>query len=215
MKSISLKNMEPLTAEEKAFSADLENYNQLLKYMKINKLDQEEWYDILILHYLRAVKKYLNIPHLQQYEFVTVLFKTLDSARSNHFKAMTTQKRMPEGGIYSLDYIIEDGTGKAFYDEAWQEDHKVNIEKQAIFKELFQEFYHKCIECEPDYDGWCSWEGGINGYLKCELDLLLEGYTVKQVNRKTEKQYSYGYQEKDLIGDMKRFRRIFNEVFGI
>ena len=65
MKRINLKNMEPLTAEEKAFSADLENYDQFFKYMKINKLDQEEWYDILILHYLRAVKKYLNIPHLQ------------------------------------------------------------------------------------------------------------------------------------------------------
>jgi len=61
MKRINLKNMEPLTAEEKAFSADLENYDQFFKYMKINKLDQEEWYDILILHYLRAVKKYLNI----------------------------------------------------------------------------------------------------------------------------------------------------------
>ena len=40
MKGIDLKNMKPLTAEEKAFSADMGNYNQFFKYMKINKLDQ-------------------------------------------------------------------------------------------------------------------------------------------------------------------------------
>lgn len=54
----------PLTEEEKIFSADLENYNQLFKYMRIYKLDQEEWYDILIIPYLQAVKKYISIPRL-------------------------------------------------------------------------------------------------------------------------------------------------------
>lgn len=140
MKSISIKNMEPLTAEEKAFSADLENYNQFFKYMKINKLDQEEWYDILILHYLRAVKKYLNIPHLQQYEFGAVLFKTLDSARSNYCKAQNTQRRRPEGGIYSLDFVIEDDKGKEFHADTWLIDKKASVEKQVISKELFLEF---------------------------------------------------------------------------
>ena len=56
--------------------------------------------------------------------------------------------------------------------------------------------------------------GGINEYLKCELDLLLEGYTAKQVNRKTEKQYPYGYGVDSLERDIEGFRRIFKEVFG-
>lgn len=217
MKRINLKNMEPLTAEEKAFSADLENYDQFFKYMKINKLDQEEWYDILILHYLRAVKKYLNIPHLQKYDFGAVLFKTLDSARSNYCKSMTIQKRMPEGGIYSLDIVLKDDNGKDFHadSDSWFIDKKTSVEKQVIVSELFREFYKKCIECEVDADGWCPWDGGINGYLKCELDLLLEGYTVKQINRKTEKQYPYGYNVDDLKRDIKGFRRVFKEVFGI
>lgn len=116
MNSISLKNMEPLTAEEKAFSSALENYDQFFKYMKINKLDQEEWYDILILHYLSAVKKYLNIPHLQQYEFGAVLFRTLDSARSNHCMEgysqyqtwRKTEKQFPYGyTLYNLERDIE------------------------------------------------------------------------------------------------------------
>jgi hypothetical protein len=80
---------------------------------------------------------------------------------------------------------------------------------------LFQEFYKRCIECEVDADGWCAWEGGINEYLKCELDLLIEGYTIKQINRKTEKQYPYGYKVDSVESDIEGFRRIFKEVFGI
>lgn len=170
MKSINLKDMEPLTAEERAFSADLENYNQFFKYMKINKLDQEEWYDILILHYLRAVKKYLNIPHLQQYEFGAVLFKTLDSARSNHCKKMTIPKRMPEGGLCSLNYTINDDKGKELHVDAWLIDRKTSVEKQVIFKEMFKEFYRRCTT----YDDFFGNEGEVNEYLKCELDLLIE-----------------------------------------
>lgn len=207
MKSISLKDMEPLTAEEKAFSADLENYNQFFKYMRMNKLDQEEWYDILILHYLRVVKKYLNIPHLQQYEFGAVLFKTLDSARSNHYKSMTTQKRMPDGGLVSLDYTMEDGSQI----EAWLEDRKISVEKQIIFKEMFKEFYKRCITYDDDFWG----KDEVNEYLKCELDLLMEGYSQYQTWRRTEKRFPYGYTLCSLERDIEGFRRIFKEVFGI
>lgn len=209
-KSINLKNMEPLTAEEREFSADLENYNLFFRYMKINKLDQEEWYDILILHYLRAVKKYLNIPHLQQYEFGAVLFKTLDSARSNYRRSMTTQKRMPDGGLVSIDYTLEDQKGKEHQIETWLIDRKTNIEKQVIFKEMFQEFYKKCITYEDDFYG----DGAINEYLKCELDLLVEGYSEYQAWKKTEKQFPYGYTLYNLERDIDGFRRIFKEVFG-
>ena len=212
MKGIDLKNMEPLTAEEKAFSADMGNYNQFFKYMSINKLDQEEWYDILILHYLRAVKKYLNIPHLQQYEFGAVLFKTLDSARSNYCKAMTTQKRMPEGGIYSFDIVLEDDKGKGFHVDSWLIDRKASVEKQVIFKEMFKEFYKRCTTYEDDF--WGN-EGEVNEYLKCELDLLIEGYSEYQTWKKTEKQFPYGYTLYNLERDIEGFRRIFKEVFGI
>lgn len=122
---------------------------------------------------------------------------------------------MPEGGLCSLDYVFEESNGREHRVESWFIDHRQNIERQVIFSELFQEFYKRCIECEVDADGWCAWEGGINEYLKCELDLLIEGYTIKQINRKTEKQYPYGYKVDSVESDIEGFRRIFKEVFGI
>lgn len=203
----------PLTIEEREFAA--EHHGLIYRYMKNMKLDPEEWYDLLIVDYLQSVKRYFSNPQLQVYGFVPILFRRLDAARQAHFKAINAQKRMPEGGLCSLDYVVEESNGREHRVESWFIDHRQNIERQVIFSELFQEFYKRCIECEVDADGWCAWEGGINEYLKCELDLLIEDYTIKQINRKTEKQYPYGYKVDSVESDIEGFRRIFKEVFGI
>lgn len=205
MKGINLKNMEPLTAEERTFSADMENYSQFFKYMKINRLDQEEWYDILILHYLRAVKKYLNIPHLQQYEFGAVLFKTLDSARSNYCKAMTTQKRMPEGGLCSLNYIIDDGKGKELYVDAWLIDKNTSVERQVISKSCFEEFWNAI-------DGF-FW----NEQMKVVASLLLEGYSKREVIEHMRIKFDdpqWGNSVNDWNFTINQLRTAFKDVYG-
>lgn len=138
MKANEVNYDRPLTEEERVFSADLENYDWLFKYMSINKLDQEEWYDILILHYLRAVKKYLNIPHLQQYEFSTILFRTLDNARINYFRDINREKRMPSGGIVSLDWEEESMNGKRTAPMTWI-DLKQSVEKTVMYHEMILE----------------------------------------------------------------------------
>lgn len=138
MKADEVNYDRPLTEEERVFSANLENYDWLFKYMSINKLDQEEWYDILILHYLRAVKKYLNIPHLQQYEFSTILFRTLDNARINYFRDMNREKRMPSGGIVSLDWEEDSLNGKRTAPMTWI-DLKQSVEKTVMYHEMISE----------------------------------------------------------------------------
>lgn len=201
----------PLDEEEKEFAADLENYDHFFGYMRFHKLDPEEWYDILIEHYLRAVKKYISMPGLQEYRFSTILYKTLDSARLHHYEAMNRKKRKPEGGLVSLDLVLEDDRGRERQIEAWMIDKNASVERQVIFKELFKEFYMQCITGDVAE----TWEDGINGYLKAELDLLLEGYSLYQVNKRTEKQYPFGYDMESLQRDIVDFRQIFRKVFGI
>lgn len=96
-----------LTEEEREFAADWKNYNCFFRYMGVHKLNQEEWYDILIIGYLQAVKKYFSIPQLQAYNFEAVLFRTLDTKRGNYWRDMNRQKNMPSGGIVSLDWEVE------------------------------------------------------------------------------------------------------------
>ena len=149
MKANEVNYDRPLTEEERVFSANLENYDWLFKYMSINKLDQEEWYDILILHYLRAVKKYLNIPHLQQYEFSTILFRTLDNARINYFRDMNREKRMPSGGIVSLDWEEDSMNGKRTAPMTWI-DLKQSVEKTVMYHEMISEILSNLNDAQAE-----------------------------------------------------------------
>lgn len=149
MKANEVNYDRPLTSEERVFSANLENYDWLFKYMSINKLDQEEWYDILILHYLRAVRKYLNIPHLQQYEFSTILFRTLDNARINYFRDMNREKRMPSGGIVSLDWEEDSMNGMRSAPMVWI-DLKQSVEKTVLYNEMISEILSNLNDAQTE-----------------------------------------------------------------
>lgn len=200
----------PLTDEERAFASDMDNYNQLFRYMKIHRLDEEEWYDILIMHYLRAVRKYLTIPKLQEYEFEAVLFRTLDNGRSNHYRAMNTQKRKPEGGFVFLDYTME--SDHMFSENTipeWWVDKKTSVERQVIFKESFSEFYRAVatdvFDCVAEHDKWL-------------LDLILEGYEIKEIAKKYEAEY--GKRDLSTVDFIEyilngRIRKCFKKAFGI
>lgn len=200
----------PLTAEERVFAE--EHHDYLYQFMRWNHLPVEDWYDELVIPYLNAVKKYCSREELHIYPFYAVAEKVLSRAVYGKHRADHAQKRMPEGGFVSLDYELEgDNPFAEYMVEDWWIDKKINVERQVILRELFQEFYNKCIYC--DSDAWC--DDHINDYLKCELDLLLKGYTRRQTNKETEKIFNNGYSVKDLDFDLKEFRKIFKEVFGI
>lgn len=200
----------PLTAEERVFAE--EHHDYLYQFMIWNHLPVEDWYDELVIPYLNAVKKYCSREELHIYPFYAVAEKVLSRAVYEKHRVDHTQKRMPEGGFVSLDYMLEGDNPFAEYRvEDWWIDKKINVERQVILKELFHEFYNKCIYCDSDAWG----DDHINDYLKCELDLLLKGYTRRQTNKETEKIFNNGYSVKDLDFDLKEFRKIFKEIFGI
>lgn len=203
-------NDRPLTVEERVFAE--EHHDYLYQFMRWNHLPVEDWYDELVIPYLNAVKKYCSREELHIYPFYAIAKKVLSRAVYGKYIADHAQKRMPEGGFVSLDYMLEGDNPFAEHRvDDWWIDKKINIEMQVILKELFQEFYNKCIYCDSD-----SWgDDHINNYLKCELDLLLEEYTRRQVNRKTERIFNNGYNVEDLNTDIREFRKIFKEVFGM
>ncbi|WP_297720808.1 hypothetical protein [Intestinimonas sp.] len=65
----------PLTAEESTFAA--EHHHLLLSYLKKAGLDFDEFYDIAVFGYLRAVRKYLARPELRAYQFSTIAFRAM------------------------------------------------------------------------------------------------------------------------------------------
>ena len=191
----------PLTEEEKRFAE--EHHNLMYRYMKIHELDPEEWYDILIIPYLNAVKKYHQYERLQSLKFEQVFFRTLDSARSNCFRDMNREKNRPEGGLFSYDASVDDGykEHELGFDLV---DIYVNVERQVILKELYKEFYRRCTE----------YNARIAGIRKIELEMLLQGYRMSEIlNFLSESDMKVS--EKTLFANRRVFQKIFKEVFGI
>ncbi len=94
----------PLTEEEKIFAE--EHHDMIYHYLGYHRLPIDPWYDILIIPYLQAVKKYHTYEHLQKLKFDQIFFRTLDNARSNYYRDMNRQKRRPGGKVVSFDEVI-------------------------------------------------------------------------------------------------------------
>lgn len=160
-------SIRPLTDEERVFAADEGNYNYLFFYMRKMNLDPEEWYDILIIPYLDAVKKYHEYESARQYAFSTVLKNKLYSAFTAELKQRRSKKRMPEGGIVSLDYtLLGDNPFCEYNIDEWWIDRKQQTEKIVLDKEMLAEILF----------GLTDVQGRI-------FEMLLEGYNKREIGK--------------------------------
>lgn len=96
----------PLTPEQSIFAA--ENHDLVIKYLKANQLPIDDYYDIVIFGYLKAVRDYFNRPDLRKYAFSTICWKAMKQSVSNHNKGTLRKKRNAE--VISIhSELYEDG----------------------------------------------------------------------------------------------------------
>lgn len=84
----------PLTIEQSQFAA--EHHDLVYKFLQENHLPIDEFYDVVIFGYLRAVINYLTRTELQIYTFPTIGKKTMTQSLSDYFKEQKCQKRSAE-----------------------------------------------------------------------------------------------------------------------
>ena len=170
-------SIRPLTEDEIIFSADEGNYNYLFFYMKKMHLDPEEWWEILIIPYLDAVKKYHEYESARQYAFSTVLKNKLYSAFTAELKQRRSKKRMPDGGIMSLDYVLEGDNPFCEYTskelENYWIDRKQQTEKIVLDKEMLAEILL-----------------GLTDMQSRIFEMLLEGYNKREIGKELCLSYS-------------------------
>lgn len=93
----------PLSQIEKEFAE--EKYHLIMDFLKRSKLDEEEFYDVVVFDFLLAVEAYLNNAELQRRcEFEAVAYMYMKRAVFVHFRKQKAQKRSCEAGAdISLD----------------------------------------------------------------------------------------------------------------
>lgn len=102
----------PLTPTEKQFATD--NYHLITKFLKLSKLDAEEYFDVVVMDFLLAVENYLSNEQIQRKcNFEAFSYILMRRAINHHFRDMKVQKRSSEAGADVSLERIDDYIGKA------------------------------------------------------------------------------------------------------
>lgn len=98
-----MENIRPLKENERQFAT--EKYHLITDFLKRQRLNSEEYYDVIVFDFLLAVETYLNNTELQQKcKFEAVAYMYMKRALFVHFRKQKAQKRTTEAGAdISLD----------------------------------------------------------------------------------------------------------------
>ena len=81
----------PLTSEQRDFAED--NHELVYRFLHKNHLSVDDYYDVAIFGYLRAVKHYTSDPALQNFQFSTIAFQEMLGELRNYNKAINRKTR--------------------------------------------------------------------------------------------------------------------------
>ena len=84
----------PLTPEQKTFATD--NHGLVYKFLNENQLPEDEFYDVVIFGYLRAVRRFFVETNLQKYSFSTIAWNCMRVDLFNYNKMHFRKKRNAE-----------------------------------------------------------------------------------------------------------------------
>ncbi len=122
----------PLTPEQQTFAA--ENHGLILQFLNKNRLPEEEFYDVVVFGYLRAVKRYFTEKDLRQYSFSTIAWSCMRADLINYHKALSTRKRHAD--VISIhSELYTDGLPQG-HSIPYGHDVMAELETQLLLHEL-------------------------------------------------------------------------------
>ena len=90
-----------LTPEQQRFAAD--NHGLVYAFLNERRLSDDDFYDVVVFGYLRAVKRFFEEPSLsQKYSFSTIAWGAMRSKLFNHYKSNSRQVT----SMVSLDAFV-------------------------------------------------------------------------------------------------------------
>ncbi len=122
----------PLTPEQGTFAA--ENHGLVLKFLNENHLPEDEYYDVVIFGYLKAVKDYMTKQNLRKYSFTTIAWKYMSRSVYNHRRSHARQNQHADvisihSGLYAGGLPLE-------HSVPYGHDVMAELETQLLLHEL-------------------------------------------------------------------------------
>lgn len=84
----------PLTPQEQIFAA--ENHSLVYKFLNEKRLPFDEYYDVIIFGYIKAIHHFFTAPGLTAYAFSNIAWKGMQNSLYNYNRSKSRQKRNAE-----------------------------------------------------------------------------------------------------------------------
>ena len=81
-----------LTPEQVCFAA--KNHRLIYKYLKKHHYSKEDYYDVAVFGYLKAVQDYFSKEDLQRFSFSTICYRYISREIFNYHKSLLRQNRV-------------------------------------------------------------------------------------------------------------------------
>ena len=167
-----------LTKEQQQFAS--ENHYIVDNFLKYRHLDRDEYYDVVIFGFIRAVKNYFNRSDLWRYNFSTIAQYAMKSDLYNHYRKQRRQKRTAV--VVSLDNMAYDGSGLTLAEvTAASGSVSDHFESESFWNEITSNLPDECVEI---------------------LRMRTEGYDDREIAK------NRGMRLKDVDNMMNRIREI-------
>lgn len=125
--------LEPLTDFERNFAS--ENHNLVYGFLRRYGYNLENYYDVVIFGFLKAVQIYNRREDLRsKYDFAFISWQYMRSEIGNHMRTQGAKKRKPGETVISLD--ADYGEEENLHDRIGKNDPEL----EAVEAELLSEF---------------------------------------------------------------------------
>ena len=125
-------DLRPFTKEEQQFAE--ENHDLVYAFLNEKKLSEDEYYDVVVFGYLRAVQEFCEISKHRKYRFSTFAWKRMQEVMNDHYKYLYRAKR--NAVVISLDEPIGEDTALRLEDVISYDDCLYEIRTELLLHEL-------------------------------------------------------------------------------
>jgi hypothetical protein len=119
----------PLTKKQAAFAA--KHHNLIYSYLKSRNLPLEEFYDIAVFGYLRAVRKYSVRKDLKAYKFSTIAYSCMWSDIGTYFRSLKAKKHTADIIQFDDAIINSANYNRGFVDRGFADEYDFDCDSIA------------------------------------------------------------------------------------
>ena len=124
--------LRPFTKEEQRFAE--ENHDLVYAFLNEKSLSEDEYYDVVIFGYLRAVQEYCEKTKLGKYKFSTLAWKRMQHTLADYYKYISSPKRCAT--VISLDEPLDGEDGLCVADTISYDDIMSELKEELLMHEL-------------------------------------------------------------------------------